>query len=89
MSEKLQLERLRWACRRGMLELDLILEPYVNERFPYAESTEQHQFIKLLESNDQDLFDWFLQKKSVDDPELAEIISIVLAHTTSKLSNHT
>ena len=55
-------QRLTWACRRGMLELDIILQRYLAEKYDHASMEEQALFIKLLEEGDQDLFDWFFKK---------------------------
>lgn len=85
MPPKLTGERLRWACRRGMLELDLILEPYVLERFDHADPEEQRKFIKLLECSDQDLFDWFLKKSDPNDAEISSMITLLLQHAHAKV----
>lgn len=76
----MEYERLKWACRRGMLELDLIFEPYVLLRYPKADSAEQALFIEFLQSGDQDLFDWLLNKKLPDRPEFIKMIKILLNH---------
>jgi antitoxin CptB len=78
-------QRLRWACRRGMLELDLILESYLLERFDQASHDEQNKFIKLLECSDQDLFDWLLKKAEPEDRETKEMITILLNHAHAKV----
>ncbi|WP_188151756.1 succinate dehydrogenase assembly factor 2 [Teredinibacter waterburyi] len=66
--------RLRWATRRGMLELDLILLPFLDNIFPSLTEQQQLLFEKLLECEDQDMFQWFLRKS---DPEEADILTIV------------
>lgn len=78
-------QRLRWACRRGMLELDLLLEPYVLECYEQASPAEQRKFVKLLACADQDLFDWFLKKKLPEDPENQEMVEIILKHAHAKI----
>ncbi len=72
------LSRLHWACRRGMLELDLIFEKYVNTRYSHASAEEQALFIKLLEETDQDLFDWLLKKIEPRLPQYKTMINILL-----------
>ena len=44
-------ERLKWQCRRGLLELDLVLERYLRSNPEDAELSE------LLELPDNDLWD--------------------------------
>lgn len=85
MTTALTGQRLRWACRRGMLELDLILEPYILEHFDQASPEEQRKFIKLLENTDQDLFDWLLKKSTPEDSEISEIINILRTHAHAKI----
>lgn len=57
----MDINRLRWACRRGMLELDLVLLPFLENVFLTLSEEKQVLFEKLLESEDQDLFNWFLK----------------------------
>lgn len=49
---------LKWACRRGMLELDLLLEHYLDHDYDNLTMAEQQLFIDLLGEADQDLFSW-------------------------------
>lgn len=72
--------RVKWACRRGMLELDLIFESYVEQHYLKASAAEQALFISFLESTDQDLFDWLLKKKKPDNPAFVNMITILLQH---------
>jgi Uncharacterized conserved protein len=57
-----------------MLELDLILLPFLDNIFPSLTEQQQLLFEKLLECEDQDMFQWFLRKS---DPEEADILTIV------------
>ena len=75
---ELEFNRLRWRSRRGMLELDLLLLPFFDEVFAELESDQQQAFIKLLEQDDPDLWDWFARKSESDDPELAALVERIL-----------
>jgi antitoxin CptB len=55
-----ELGRLRWRCRRGMQELDVLLSRYVNERFCAASNLEQDLFKELLETQDTVLYAYCL-----------------------------
>jgi antitoxin CptB len=44
--------RMRWRCRRGMKELDILLERFIDERFDRASLQEQEVFQQLLEVQD-------------------------------------
>ena len=50
-----EFKRICWACRRGMLELDLVMVPYVEGRFRDLDADNQQRFISLLECEDTDL----------------------------------
>ena len=65
---------MRWASRRGMLELDLILLPFVENVYPSLESDDQKLYSKLMECEDQDMFSWFLRRQDPDDPDLLKIV---------------
>lgn len=49
---------LRWQCRRGLLELDYVLENYLSNRFDTAPDREQAQFTRLLKQQDSDIQAW-------------------------------
>ena len=76
--------RLLWASRRGMLELDLILAPFVEKVYPALPFTDQQLYSKLLEEQDQDLFAWFLQRQDPEDPGLLRIVEIIRDNTRRK-----
>lgn len=83
----MEMHRLRWACRRGMLELDLVLLPFVENVYSTLDSSDQQLFDKLLDSEDTELFNWFLEKGQPDDPELQKIVRIVLNNTGLRASD--
>ncbi len=71
--ENLNLNQLMWACRRGMLELDILFQRYLAHGYPQASPDERTQFIALLTCGDQDLFDWLMGKRDAD-PEHREMV---------------
>ncbi len=73
-----ELNRMRWAARRGMLELDLVLAPYVNARFTSLDEEGRARFRRLMECEDQDLFAWFLRRETPEDEELAAVVHEIL-----------
>lgn len=76
--EPKRLARLRWACRRGMLELDVLLLPFVDQAFDTLTFQQQETLERLLTCDDPDLFAWFMGHKKCADPDLANIVSIVI-----------
>lgn len=75
---ELELKKLYWQCRRGMLELDVLLSPFVQEAYPSLSLEDQASFKKLLTCEDQDLFGWFMQREEPDDADLKRIVKIIL-----------
>ena len=73
--------RLRWASRRGMLELDLILEPFLDNIYSSLEVDDKLRYQQLLTCEDQDLFNWFLNKTIPEDEDNLRIVKIVLENT--------
>ena len=73
--------RLKWAARRGMLELDLILQPFVENVYPSLDKANQQRFVHLLSCEDQDLFAWLLHRQEPEDKELAYIVRTIREHT--------
>ncbi|CAA9891214.1 Antitoxin CptB [Candidatus Methylobacter favarea] len=50
-----KLSRLRWQCRRGLLELDLMLEKYLASAYLTANDEEKARFAELLKLDDAEL----------------------------------
>lgn len=70
--------RLTWQCRRGMLELDVLLVPFMEEAFRDLSEDDKDRFVRLLDCEDQDLFMWFMQRAESDDPGLRRIVEVIL-----------
>lgn len=73
--------RLIWASRRGMLELDLILMPFIENVFPTLTPADQQSYERLLTCEDQDLYAWFMQRENPSDNSLQRIVELVRANT--------
>ncbi len=61
MQIEFEIQRLRWQCRRGLLELDYILQHYLDHHFAAAQHLERAQFILLLQQQDDNLQAWLLE----------------------------
>lgn len=72
-----QIAKLRWNCRRGMLELDLLLLPFLEKKFSSLSETEQAIFERLLACTDQDLYNWLIGHEQPTDPQLMAMIDRV------------
>jgi antitoxin CptB len=68
------LGKLRWRCRRGMKELDLLLTRYVDEHYRDAAPVQQDAFRRLLACPDPLIHDYLLGRLPAPDPALAALI---------------
>lgn len=69
--------RLRWAARRGMLELDLLLNGFLDRGYARLTAEQQAIFQRLLGCEDQDLFAWLLGHAQSPDPDLQAMVRLV------------
>lgn len=77
--------RIKWACRRGMLELDVVIMPFFEECFDSLTESEQQDFVALLECDDPDLFTWVMQHGRSEEANLANMVDKIVAHNLSKV----
>lgn len=70
--------RLRWACRRGMLELDVLFMPFVEEAYDSLSTKDKQVFERLLAEQDPELFAWFMGHKVCEDEELNAMVQFIL-----------
>ncbi len=71
------MNRLRWLCRRGMLELDAWLTRFLDVRYGDLPADQQAVFARLLDQDDMALFDWITGERDVVTPMPAEFRSVV------------
>ena len=71
---ELSSNRLRWACRRGMLELDIFLGCFLDSTYDDLNSREKMIFQELLLEADQTLLGYFMGQETSDDSEIASVI---------------
>ncbi|MCL5041414.1 MAG: succinate dehydrogenase assembly factor 2 [Gammaproteobacteria bacterium] len=77
-ADDVELKRLFWHSRRGMLELDVLLVPFLQEAYSALSKDDQARYRQLLECEDQDMFGWFMQRSEPEDPDLKRIVRIIL-----------
>ena len=82
--EQVELNRLFWHSRRGMLELDVLLVPFVKEVYPHLNQIDRDCYVKLLECEDQDMFGWFMERSESQDPELQRMVRMILDRVQPK-----
>jgi antitoxin CptB len=73
-----EMSRLRWRCRRGMRELDMLLLNYLDNSYPDAAATEQRAFRRLLTTPDPDILALLTGRAVNDDVHLSYVIKRLL-----------
>jgi antitoxin CptB len=73
-----ELERVRWRCRRGLLELDILLQRFVDTYYAKLDETEIRQFEALLDLPDNDLWD-MIALKEVGNNHLQPVLHLLRA----------
>ena len=71
---KFEQKRVLWQCRRGMLELDLFLMPFVEKHYIDLSSEERAIFNDLLETPDPILYAWLIKKEDPDNPTWSSLV---------------
>lgn len=69
------LNKLRWQCRRGTLELDIMLENYLDAGYIKADEREKSVFKSLLALEDNLLLPYLMGDKLPIDEEMAVLIN--------------
>jgi antitoxin CptB len=60
MAADVNMARLRWRCRRGMRELDVMLTRYLDRAWATASPAERDAFVQLVELQDPDLLGYLV-----------------------------
>ncbi|MEM5497045.1 succinate dehydrogenase assembly factor 2 [Paraglaciecola mesophila] len=79
MFTKQRYARLKWACRRGMLELDVIFMPFVEEGFNDLSEADKVIFESLLTCDDPDLYAWLMGHQACNNPDYKRLIDHILS----------
>jgi len=72
-----ELRRIRWQCRRGLLELDLWLSRLVSTHYEHLDAAARQDLKELLENPDQLLLSWF-QGQQQPPEHLKKLIRLVI-----------
>ena len=74
MSEE---HRLAWRCRRGMLELDILLTDFLQSGYGALDERQRVDFERLLALPDQELLEYLLGSQQATDGDLAHVIACI------------
>jgi len=71
-----EIDRVRWHCRRGLLELDVVLTRFLERHFEMLSAQQRAAFYRLLEYPDNDLWDFVTGRQPPPDADTAHIIRL-------------
>jgi antitoxin CptB len=77
------LSKLRWRCRRGLLENDLFIERFFNRHAHHITVGQARGMYVLMDLSDNDLMDLFLKRKplgsDIESEEVSEVLTMLMA----------
>ncbi|WP_198264682.1 succinate dehydrogenase assembly factor 2 [sulfur-oxidizing endosymbiont of Gigantopelta aegis] len=79
-------DRLRWQCRRGMLELELFLNDFLENDYENLSTDKKSDFVDLLKVIDPVLFDYLMGTDEPDDHGLRDIVQTIRTATRQRVS---
>lgn len=82
-SEQSEFARTKWRSRRGLLELDLFLLPFVERCYSHLASEEKRIYQKLLQENDMDILAWLSGAERPDDNGMAQLVDKITRYAKS------
>jgi antitoxin CptB len=71
--------RIHWQCRRGMLELDDMLQGFLARGFDALEKNERADFENLLNCHDNLLLEYLMGRTVPADPDTANVVNKIRA----------
>lgn len=75
-----RIAKIKWQCRRGMLELDLILMPFIADGLDTLTTAELANLETLLSVPDPMLYAWLMGEDSPDDKAVAALVLRIRNH---------
>lgn len=78
-------ERLQWQCRRGMRELDEMLQGFLDGGYEDLNQQGQHSFEQLLKYQDAVLLDCFMGRMMPMDKDIADVVARIRATAQNRV----
>lgn len=79
------ISKLQWACRRGMLELDVLLSNFLNEAYAAQALEDKLLFIELLSYEDPVIFAWIMGHETPAGAGMVKITEAIRQHARSRV----
>lgn len=74
--DSVAMERLRWRCRRGLLELDIVLQRFIGH-YPALDDVQRQVFDELLELPDNQLWDLICGRVNAERDEHGQLLELI------------
>lgn len=72
-----KLSKVLWRCKRGMLELDLMLQSFCEDSFASLSPDKQKLFEELLQEQDKDLQSWLITGEPAGHAKFQDMILVI------------
>ncbi|MDO9469949.1 MAG: succinate dehydrogenase assembly factor 2 [Nitrosomonas sp.] len=72
-----EFERARWRCRRGLLELDIVLQRFMDQYYTQLDESGLEQFERLLALPDNDLWDLITARQANTDDQWQQVLELL------------
>lgn len=69
--------KAQWRSRRGMLEVEIELLPFVREHFDDLSRADQEAYLRLLDEDDWRIHDWLRGRSHPEDAAFKRIIQLI------------
>lgn len=79
------MSRLKWACRRGMLELDVLLNNFLSEAYEKLSDEDKILFVDLLGCADPEIFAWIMGSETPSDVGMQKITKMIRDHARNRI----
>lgn len=70
-------DRMYWGCRRGLLELDLLLRRFLDKHFDALNAQQREAFKELLAYDDNDLLDMVMERAEPVNTQINEVLGMI------------
>ena len=84
-NEALNVNQLKWRCRRGIKEVELVLIPYFDTYFHQLSTNGKKYFTEILQEDDVVLFEWVTQRAEPKDPQMVKLVQAMITKTFCEL----
>lgn len=72
-----EMRRMRWASRRGLLELDLLLAPFMEQCFADLPQSLREQYRELMGGEDQQIVNWIMGREEPVPDDVAAVVQAI------------